>query len=83
MKTSLATCYDRLPKSVASRAELRLKMAKGLKTRQKLMFRTDGLRPRNPVAQAARKRSAGPHQPGAGARRPAAQRRLKRLLSEN
>jgi len=58
-------------------------MAKGLKTRQKLVFRTDGLRPRNPVAVVARKRPAGPHQPTAGARRQAAKRRLKRLLGES
>jgi hypothetical protein len=58
-------------------------VAKGLKTRQKLMFRTDGLRPRNPVAVAARKRAAGPHEPTAGARRQAARRRLKRLLGES
>jgi hypothetical protein len=58
-------------------------MVKGLKTRQKLMFRTDGLRPRNPVAIAARRRPAGPHEPTAGARRQAAKRRLKRLLSES
>ena len=57
-------------------------MARGLKTRQKLMFRADGLRPRNPVAVAARRRPAGPHQPGAGAQRQAAKRRLKRLLGE-
>jgi hypothetical protein len=56
---------------------------KGLKTRQKLMFRTDGLRPRNPVALAARKRPAGAHQPGAGAVRQAAKRRLKRLLNDS
>ena len=58
-------------------------MAKGLKTRQKLVFRTDGLRPRNPLVVAARRRPAGPHQAGAGALRQAAKRRLKRLLSEN
>ena len=58
-------------------------MARGLKTRQKLMFRADGLRPRNPVAVAARKRAAGPHQPGPGAQRQAAKRRLKRLLGES
>jgi hypothetical protein len=57
-------------------------MVKGLKTRQKLVFRTDGLRPRNPLVVAARKRVAGPHEPTAGARRQAAKRRLKRLLDE-
>ena len=58
-------------------------MAKGLKTRQKLVFRTDGLRPRNPVVTAARKRAAGPHQPTPGGQRQLAKRRLKRLLSES
>ena len=58
-------------------------MAKGLKTRQKLVFRTDGLRPRNPLVVPARRRPAGPHQPGAGALRQVAKRRLKRLLSES
>ena len=57
-------------------------MAKGLKTRQKLMFRTDGLRPRNPVAVAARKRPAGPHAISVGGARQAAKRRLKRLLGD-
>jgi len=33
-------------------------MAKALKTRQKLMFRTDGLRPCNPPAAAARRPAA-------------------------
>jgi hypothetical protein len=58
-------------------------MAKGLKTRQKLVFRTDGLRPRNPVAVPARRRPAGPHQPTPGGRRQAAKRRLKHLLNES
>ncbi|HEV3019486.1 MAG TPA: hypothetical protein VGY49_10740 [Burkholderiaceae bacterium] len=58
-------------------------MAKGLKTRQKLVFRTDALRPRNPVAVAARKRPAGPHAVTPGGRRQAAMRRLKRLLGES
>jgi hypothetical protein len=58
-------------------------MAKGLKTRQKLVFRTDGLRPRNPVAVPARKRPAGPHGVTPGGQRQAAKRRLKRLLGEN
>jgi len=57
-------------------------MVKSLKTRQKLVYRTDGLRPRNPVAVAARKRAAGPHTPTPGAQRQAAKRRLRRLLSE-
>jgi len=57
-------------------------MAKALKTRQKLVFRTDGLRPRNPVALAARRRPAGPHAATAGSQRQLAKRRLKRLLSE-
>jgi hypothetical protein len=58
-------------------------MAKGLRTRQKLVFRTDGLRPRNPVAVAARKRPAGPHALTPGGQRQAAKRRLKRLISES
>jgi hypothetical protein len=57
-------------------------MSKALKTRQKLMFRTDGLRPRNPLVVAARKRLAGPHQPTRGAERQLAKRRLKKLLVE-
>jgi hypothetical protein len=57
-------------------------VAKGLKTRQKLMFRTDGLRPRNPLVVAARRRPAGPHGPTPGGQRQAAKRRLKRLLNE-
>ncbi len=55
-------------------------MAKGLKTRQKLVFRTDGQRPRNPIALAARKRPAGPHEPTTGGQRQLARRQLKRLL---
>jgi hypothetical protein len=57
-------------------------MAKGLKTRQKLVFRTDGLRPRNPLVVAARKRPAGPHADRPGGQRQAAKRRLRRLLNE-
>ena len=55
-------------------------MTRGLKTRQKLMFRTDGLRPRNPLAIAARKRAAGVHEKSRGALRQQAKRRLRRLL---
>jgi len=58
-------------------------MVKTLKTRQKLVYRTDGLRPRNPVAVAARKRAAGPHADTPGARRQEAKRRLRRLLGES
>jgi len=58
-------------------------MAKALKTRQKLVFRTDGLRPRNPLVVAARRRPAGPHGPTPGGRRQAAKRRFKRLLHES
>ncbi|HEX4585437.1 MAG TPA: hypothetical protein VH183_11445 [Burkholderiaceae bacterium] len=57
-------------------------MTKGLKTRQKLVFRTDGLRPRNPLVVAARRRPAGPHTTPSGGQRQAARRRLKRLLTE-
>lgn len=55
-------------------------MTRGLKTRQKLMFRADGLRPRNPVAVVARKRAAGVHQKSTGALRQQAKRRLRRLI---
>lgn len=55
-------------------------MTRGLKTRQKLMFRADGLRPRNPVALGARKRAAGVHQKSTGALRQQAKRRLRRLI---
>jgi len=55
-------------------------MTRGLKTRQKLMFRTDGLRPRNPVALIARKRAAGAHEKTPGALRQQAKRRLRRLI---
>jgi len=44
------------------------------------MFRTDGLRPRNPLAVAARKRAAGVHQKSPGALRQQAKRRLRRLI---
>ena len=57
-------------------------MAKALRTRQKLMFRTDGLRPRNPRVDAARKRLVGPHQPSRGAERQLARRRSKKSLPE-
>jgi hypothetical protein len=56
-------------------------VAKSLKTRQKLVFRTDGLRPRNPLVVAARRRPAGPHV--AGGQRQLAKRHLKRLLDES
>jgi hypothetical protein len=58
-------------------------MAKALRTRQKLVFRTDGLRPRNPLVVAARRRPAGPHTATPGGRRQAAKRRLKRLLGQS
>jgi hypothetical protein len=57
-------------------------VAKGLKTRQKLVFRTDGLRPRNPLVVAAHRRPAGAHTNTPGGQRLAAKRRLKRLLNE-
>jgi len=44
------------------------------------MFRTDGLRPRNPLAVVARKRAAGVHQKSSGALRQQAKRRLRRLI---
>jgi hypothetical protein len=52
-------------------------MAKGLKTRQKLVYRADGLRPRNPLALAARKPAAGARGPAAGGLRRLARRRLR------
>jgi hypothetical protein len=58
-------------------------MAKALKTRQKLMFRTDGQRPRNPPAVAARRRAAAPHLTGQGSQRQLARRRLRRLLGQS
>ncbi len=58
-------------------------MSKPLKTRQKLMFRTDGLRPRNPLVVAARKRLAGAHEGTKGGQRQLAKRHLKKLLVDN
>jgi hypothetical protein len=58
-------------------------VVKGLKTRQKLVFRTDGLRPRNPVAVVARKRAAGVHEKSPGALRQQAEHRLRRLLGSS
>jgi len=58
-------------------------MAKALKTRQKLMFRTDGLRPRNPLVVPARRRAAGPHGVTKGGQRQLAKRRLERLRGES
>jgi hypothetical protein len=55
-------------------------VSKSLKTRQKLTFRVDGLRPRNPVAPAARARPAGVHEKSPGARRLEAKRRLRRAV---
>lgn len=55
-------------------------MVKALKTRQKMVFRTDGLRPRNPVALVARRRAAGVHEKSPGALRQQAKRRLRRLI---
>jgi hypothetical protein len=58
-------------------------MAKALKTRQKLVFRTDGQRPRNPVAIAARRLPAGPHGLTPGGERQLAKRRFKRLIGQS
>jgi hypothetical protein len=57
-------------------------MAKSLNTRQKLVFRCDGLRPRNPLVIATRQRAAGPHQATPGGLRQQAKRRLKRMLGD-
>ncbi len=57
-------------------------MAKSLRTRQKLVFRVESLRPRNPLALAARQRAAGAHNTSAGGLRQQARRRLRKLLDE-
>lgn len=60
---------------------------KALSKRQKLMLRTDpaphALKPRNPVAVAARQKAAGPHGKSSGAARQLQQRLLKRILSND
>jgi hypothetical protein len=58
-------------------------MAKALKTRQKLMFRPDGQRPRNPLTVAARGGAAGPHVTSEGGQRQLARQRGKRLLGKS
>jgi hypothetical protein len=54
---------------------------KTLHTRQKLVFRLDGLRPRNPLATVVRMRKAGAHGKTVGAQRVHARTELKRLVS--
>jgi hypothetical protein len=59
---------------------------KALAKRQKLTFRIDpsqkGLKPRNPVAIAAKQRAAGPHRKNASARRQVQERSLKKILTD-
>ncbi len=56
---------------------------KSLQTRQKLVFRGSDLpqiKPRNPVALAAKQRVAGPHQKNVSTLRQAEKQRLKKIL---
>ncbi|MEN3293943.1 MAG: hypothetical protein V7642_3196 [Burkholderiales bacterium] len=59
---------------------------KALSKRQKLTIRVEpsqkALKPRNPIAIAAKQRVAGSHQKGASATRLLQKRVLKKLLSE-
>lgn len=59
---------------------------KTLSKRQKLIIRVEpsqrALKPRNPIAIAARQRVAGSHQKGASAKRQWQQRVLKKMQSE-
>lgn len=54
---------------------------KALATRQKMQFRLKpaALKPRNPLAAAAKQRSAGPHVKSVSAQRQAAKRALKKI----
>ncbi|CDG85648.1 hypothetical protein [Janthinobacterium agaricidamnosum] len=53
---------------------------KALATRQKMQFRVEpSQKPRNPVAAAAKQRSAGPHAKPVSARRQAEKRALAKL----
>jgi hypothetical protein len=59
---------------------------KALAKRQNLSFRVEpsqkGMKPRNPIALAARQRVAGPHRKTASAIRQVQQRTLKKLLGD-
>ena len=59
---------------------------KALATRQKLSFRIEPsqkiAKPRNPVAVAAKQRSAGPHRKSAAALRQEAQQALRKKLEQ-
>jgi len=59
---------------------------KTLGTRQKLSFRIEpsqkGMKPRNPVAVAAKQRAAGPHKKTASAVRQVQKRSIKKTLTE-
>jgi len=60
---------------------------KSISNRQKLSFRIEpsqrALKPRNPVAVAAKQRTAGPHRKTNSANRQAKKRDLIRLLLQN
>ena len=60
---------------------------KGRGNRQKISFRIEpsqrALKPRNPVAVAAKQRAAGPHVKSKSANRQAKKRELIRLLLQN
>jgi len=59
---------------------------KALAKRQRLSYRIEpsqkALKPRNPVAIAAKQRSAGPHQKNASAQRLAHKQKLKKMLDD-
>ncbi|SNS18511.1 hypothetical protein SAMN06265795_101415 [Noviherbaspirillum humi] len=58
---------------------------KALSKRQKLMIRNEparALKPRNPIAVAARQRAAGAHQKSASGERQLQQKLLDRLLND-
>ncbi len=55
---------------------------KALATRQKMRLTAPPLKPRNPVAVAAKLRAAGPHAKGPGPERAAAKRALKKAKLE-
>jgi hypothetical protein len=60
---------------------------KSVSNRQKLSFRIEpsqrALKPRNPVAVAAKQRAAGPHRKSNAANRQAKKRELIRVLRQN
>jgi hypothetical protein len=59
---------------------------KALAKRQKLSFRVEpshkGLKPRNPVAVAAKQRAAGPHKKAGSTIRHSQERMLKKMLDD-